>query len=161
MLLVTSFSATLKLNIFYGTNFKRWQNKMILWLTAMHVIHVIRGKPDQVSPKEEKSFKAADNLFPGAMISILADHLFFYLSIAISKELWDALEANFGVTNAGSELYVMEKLSDYKMVDDRLVVEHTLAKELVSFKCELSHKFAAGSIIFKLPPSWMDFSTSK
>jgi hypothetical protein len=95
------------------------------------------------------------------MISILADHLFFYLSIAISKELWDALEANFVVTNAGSELYVMEKLSDSKMVDDRLVVEHTLAKELVSFKCELSDKFVAGSIIFKLPPSWRDFSTSK
>jgi hypothetical protein len=35
---VTGFAASHKPNIFDGTNFKRWQNKMILWLTAMHVI---------------------------------------------------------------------------------------------------------------------------
>ncbi len=35
----------------------------------------------------------------------------------------DALEAKFGVSDAGSELYVMEQFYDYKMVDDRSVVE--------------------------------------
>jgi hypothetical protein len=33
---VTGFAALLTPNIFYGTNFKRCENKMILWLTAMH-----------------------------------------------------------------------------------------------------------------------------
>jgi len=109
---------------------------------------------------------AADNLFRGAVISVLADHLVdFYLSKATGKELWDTLEANFGASDAGSELYVMEKFSDYRMVDDRSVVEqaheiHTLAKELEGFKCDLPDKFVAGSIIAKLPPSWRDFATS-
>jgi hypothetical protein len=99
------------------------------------------------------------------VISIIADHpVDFYLSKAICKELWDA-HANFDATNAGSELYVMEKFNDYKMADDRPVVEqaheiHTLAKDLEVFKCELSNKFVGGNIISKLPPSWRDFVTS-
>ena len=58
-----------------------------------------------------------------------------YLCYTSVKELWDALDAKFGVSNAGSELYVMEQLLDYKMVDNRSVVEQAneiqaLAKEL-------------------------------
>jgi hypothetical protein len=33
------------------------------------------------------------------------------------KDLWDALEAKFCVSDAGSELYLMEQLFDYKMVE--------------------------------------------
>jgi hypothetical protein len=59
----------------------------------------------------------------------------------------------------------MEKFNDYKMVDDCPVVEqaheiHTPAKELEGFKCKLSDKFVAGTILSKLPPSWRDFPTS-
>jgi len=41
----------------------------------------------------------------------------------IDKELWDALDAQFGVSDAGSELYIIEQLYDYKMVDNHSVVE--------------------------------------
>jgi predicted GNAT family N-acyltransferase len=52
--------------------------------------------------------------------------------------LWDALETKYGVFDAGSELYVMKQFCDYKMVDDRSIVEQTheiqsLAKELKGF----------------------------
>ena len=46
-----------------------------------------------------------------------------YISCTSGKELWDALEAKFGVSDAGSELYLMEQLYDYKMVENRSVVE--------------------------------------
>jgi hypothetical protein len=39
--------------------------------------------------------------------------------------LWGALDAKFNVSNAGSELYLMEQLFDYKMVEGRSVVEQT------------------------------------
>ncbi|EEE69506.1 hypothetical protein OsJ_28953 [Oryza sativa Japonica Group] len=79
------------------------------------------------------------------------------------KDMWDALEAKFGVSDAGSELYVMEQFYDYKMVDDRSVVEQAheiqmLAKELENNNCELPDKFVVGGIIAKLPP-WSDFAT--
>ena len=73
----------------------------------------------------------------------------------------DALEAKFGVSDAGSELYLMEQLYDYKIVENRSVVEQAhelqaLAKELEHFSCLLPDKFVAGGIITKLPPSWRE-----
>ena len=71
------------------------------------------------------------------------------------KEMWDTLEAKYGVSDASSELYVMEQFHDYRMVDDRSVVEQaheiqTLAKDLKIFSCVLPDKFVAGCIIAKL-----------
>ena len=79
--------------------------------------------------------------------------------------LFRSLEAKFGVSDAGSELYVMEQFYDYKMADDRSVVEQaheiqSLAKELEHFTCVLPDKFVAGGIIAKLPLSWRNFATS-
>jgi hypothetical protein len=37
--------------------------------------------------------------------------------------LWDALNEKFGVSDAGSELYLMEQLYEYKMVENCSVVE--------------------------------------
>ena len=59
----------------------------------------------------------------------------------------------------------MEQFYDYKMTDERSVVQQTheiqsLSKELEYFKCVLPDKFVAGTIISKLPPSWNDFATS-
>jgi hypothetical protein len=88
-----------------------------------------------------------------------------YIACASGKELWDALEAKFGVSNAESELYLIWQLYDYKMVENHSVVEQAheiqaLAKELELFPCSLPNKFVAGGIITKLPPSWRDFATS-
>ena len=68
------------------------------------------------------------------------------------------------VADAGSELYIMEQYHDYKMTDDRSVVEkaheiQSLTKEL-ELNCVLPDKFIAGGIIAKLPPSWRNFATS-
>jgi hypothetical protein len=156
---VTSFAAALKPNAFDGSNYKRWRDRMILWLTAMNIIHVTNAKPEQFTPEEELAFMAADNLCRGAVISVLVENFVdFYLTATSGKELWDALETKYDVSDAGSELYVMEQFCDNKMVDDRFVVEQaheiqSLAKELEGFKCVLPDKFVAGGIISKLPPT--------
>ena len=85
-----------------------------------------------------------------------------YIRLPIGKALCDALEAQYGVSDAGSELYAMEQFLDYRMVEDRSVVEqaheiHTLAKDLKKYSkespCVLPYKFVAGGIISKLSPS--------
>jgi hypothetical protein len=58
-----------------------------------------------------------------------------YLCYPIGKELWDVLDAKFGVSDTSSELYVMEQLFNYKIVDNHSVVKQAheiqaLAKEL-------------------------------
>ena len=66
-------------------------------------------------------FEAADNLFRGAVISILGENLVdAYMHLFTGQELWEALEAKFGVSDAGSELYIMEQFHNYRMVDDHL-----------------------------------------
>jgi len=74
--------------------------------------------------EEEQTFLAADNLFRGAVISALdKKYVDNYIICTTVKELWDALEAKFRVSDAGSELYLIEQLFDYKMMDNRSVIE--------------------------------------
>ena len=79
------------------------------------------------------------------------------MSFDSGKDMWAALEAMFGASGAGNELYVMEQFCDYKMTDESYVVQQTheiqsLSKELEYFKCVLPDKFVAGGIIAKFPP---------
>ena len=75
------------------------------------MMHVKEGKPEQFTPEEGSAFDEADNLVDS------------YIRLPTGKALWDALEAQYGVSDAGSELYVMEQFLDYRMVEDHSVVE--------------------------------------
>jgi hypothetical protein len=140
---VRGLATPLKPEPFNGTFYKRWRARMILWLIAMKCYHAAQGKSEQFTPEEESSFEMPDNLFRGAVISALdAKYNDSYIMHTTTKELWDALDAKFGVSDAGSELYFMEQLYDYKMVEDCSVVEQahevqSLAKELEQFPCVL------------------------
>ena len=100
------------------------------------------------------------------MQNVLSDHLFdSTLLIKDAKTLWDHLIATYGASDAGNELYIMERFHDYKMVANRSVVEQAhevqrLAKELEHLKCVITDEFVAGCIIAKLPPLWRGFATS-
>ena len=164
---IQGFAAALKPSPFTGVHFKRWQTKTILWLIAMNVYWVAGGTPNgTITPEQEKAFRDATTVFVGAILSVIGDKLVdAYLHMRNAKELWDALEAKFGATDAGSELYAMEQFHDYRMVENRPVVEQAheiqcFAKELELLKCVLPDKFVAGCIIAKLPPSWRNFATS-
>src|SRR5688572_10642980 len=53
-------------------------------------------------------------VFKGAMIIVLGDSIVdTYVMMVTGKEMWDALEAKYGVSDAGSELYVMEQFHDF------------------------------------------------
>jgi hypothetical protein len=125
------------------------------------------GRPEgDLSPAQEKAFQKVNTMFMGALFNIFCDNIFdTYMSFDNGKDAWDALEAKFDVSDTSTELYIMEQFYDYKMTDDRPIVEQahetqSLAKELEQFKCTLQDKFVAGGIIVKLPPSWRNFATS-
>jgi hypothetical protein len=64
------------------------------------------------------------------------------------KELWDAFEAKFGISDAGSELYVIEhvieQFYDYRMVDD-----HPIINKLMSYKSFLRSLIILSVICWK------------
>jgi hypothetical protein len=89
---------------------------------------------------------------------VFSDYLFdSMMHIKDAKAMWDHLNATYGASDAGKELYIMESFNDYKMVANKSVVEQAheiqrLAKEL-ELKCVLPDEFVAGCIIAKLPSS--------
>lgn len=96
------------------------------------------------------------------MINTLSDkYVDCHIACTTAKELWETTDEKFGVSNAGSELYIIKQPYDYKMVDNYSTTEqaheiHTLAKKLEQFLCVLQDKFVAGDIITKLPSPWKD-----
>jgi transposase InsO family protein len=161
---MAGFADALRPDKFTGVHFKRWQIRVTLWLTAMKCFWVSTGKPEGVlTAEQQKQFEEATTLFVGC---VLGDRLVeVYMHMTDAKELWDALNTKFGATDASNDLYIMEQFHDYKMADNRSVVEQaheiqTMAKELELLKCVLPDKFVAGCIIAKLPPSWRSFGTA-
>ena len=111
---------------FTGVHFVRWSAKAMIWFTDLKIDWVINdARPEGVLPEVEQArLGEANNLLRGAILSILADRLCdVYLHITDAKELWDALNAKFGASDAGSELYVMESFHDARMVNNHSVVE--------------------------------------
>ncbi|KAK1630960.1 hypothetical protein QYE76_005275, partial [Lolium multiflorum] len=116
-LTMAGFSDALRPDKFTGVHFKRWQVKAMLWLTHLKVFEVSDGLPEgTISDQDQNKFKENNTLFVGCVLSILADRLCdVYMHITDGKELWDALNAKFGATDAGSELYIMESFHDIRM----------------------------------------------
>ena len=163
----TGLAAATRPPPFDGVNYKRWRTRAVLWLKNLGCYSATLGKPEgDLSPAQEEAFQKVDTMFMGALFNILGDNIVdTYMSFDNGKDAWDALDAKFGVSDAGTELYIMEQFYDYKMTDDRPIVDQaheiqSLAKELEQFKCNLPDKFVAGGIIAKLPPSWRNFATS-
>jgi hypothetical protein len=115
---------------------------------------------------EEKKYVDANTTITGAIFSVLVDWLCdANIHYTDGKELWDALTMKYGVSDARSELYIMETFHDYKMADNRSVVEQAhevkcIAKELDLLKIVLPNRFLVGCIIAKLPSSRRNFATS-
>jgi hypothetical protein len=122
---MAGFVDALRPEKFSSEHFKRWQTRAILWLSAMNVLWVSKGKPEEpLTPEQEKAFTEANTLFVGVVIGAVVDCLQdVYLHHTDAKKLWDALEADYGGTDSGAELYIMEKYHNYKITDGKSVVE--------------------------------------
>ena len=58
-----------------------------------------------------------------------------YIRLMNCKDVWDALETQYGVSDAGNKLYIMEQFLNYRMIEYHSVVEqahkiHTPANDL-------------------------------
>jgi hypothetical protein len=163
----TGLAAATRPPPFDGVHYKRWRMREVLWLKNLGCYSATLGRPEgDLSPAQEEAFQEVDTMFMGALFNILGDNIVdTYMSFDNGKDAWDALEAKFGVSDADTELYIIEQFYDYKMTNDHPIMDQaheiqSLAKELEQFKCTLPDKFVAGGIIAKLPPSWRNFATS-
>jgi hypothetical protein len=98
--------------------------RVILWLTAMNVFWVSKGKPEgKLTPEKEKAYSEANTIFCGAMVGVLAETLQdMYLRYKTAKEMWDILNTEYGGLDVGTELCIIEQYHDYQKVDEKSVV---------------------------------------
>jgi hypothetical protein len=116
------------------------------------------GLPEgNISDEDMRKFQEASEFFVGAVRNVLLDYLFdSMMHIKDARAMWDHLNATYGASDVGKELYIIESFNDYKMVANKSVVEQAheiqrLAKKLELLKCVLPDEFVAGCIIAKLP----------
>jgi hypothetical protein len=79
--------------------------------------------------------------------------------------MWDTLSTEYRGSDAGTELYIIEKYHDYQMVDEKSVVTQAheiqcMVKKFGLLRIVVPDEFVAGDIIAKLPPSLRDFTTT-
>ena len=91
----------------------------------MYCYGATKGKPEgDLNPTQKEAFENMDTLFKAALLSVLDDSIVdSNMSFDSGKDIWAALEATFGALGAGNELYVMKQFCDYKMTDERSVVQ--------------------------------------
>jgi hypothetical protein len=141
--------------------------RVTLWLTTMNIFWLFEGKLEgELTPEKEKAYLEVNIIFCGAVVGVLTETLQdTYLRYKIAKEMWDTLNTEYGGSDAGTELYIIEQYHEYQMVDEKSVVTQAheiqcVVKEFALLKIVIPDEFVVGGIIAKLPSSRRDFATA-
>ena len=110
-----------------------------------------------------EAWMQSDFLSRNYILNRLENNLYdIYSSYKTAKEVWEMLEKKYKTEDAGAKRFVIGKFLKYNMADTKTVIKQVeeiqvLIHELHAEGCAISEQFQVGSIIEKLPPSWMDF----
>ncbi|KAH9720235.1 hypothetical protein KPL70_006028 [Citrus sinensis] len=162
-----------KLERFDGGNFIRWQKKLHFLLTSLNVVYVLTTPKPQERENEtlaetrvRHKWEQDDYVCKGHICNAMSDTLFDqYHNKPISKEIWDSLEAKYMMEDATSKKFLASKFFNYRMVDNRLVVEQYneilhILDQFNQHNMKMDESIIVSSIIDKLPPSWKDYKKS-
>ena len=115
---------------FNGDNFKRWQQKMLFYLTTLNLVHVLKEEcpkaPEQ--PTNEtfnviKTGKHSNFLCRNYILNGLVNPLYnVYSSFTTTRGLWEALEKKYKSEDAGTKKFIVGKFLDFKMIDSITVI---------------------------------------
>ncbi|XP_050909718.1 uncharacterized protein LOC127123551 [Lathyrus oleraceus] len=146
-----------KLDLFDGTNYTRWQDKMTFLLTALKVHYVLdpylapiieplENESEEVK-KERKKREEDELLCRGNILNTLSDHLYdLYTDNPSATESWKALKFKF---KADEE--------DYKPILPQVHELQVLVNKIKTVKIDIHETFQVGEIIAKFPPSWKGY----
>ena len=160
-----------KLEKFNGTEFKRWQQKILFYLTTLNLAKFLyenapnlkENQMDRQVVAAMEAWKHADFLCKNYILNGLDNTQYnVYSSIKTSKELWDSLEKKYKTIDAGTKKFIVGKLLDYKMVDSKTMLNQVQEIQLIMHEIHaegmfVSESFQVATIIEKLPSSWKDF----
>ncbi|KAL0309014.1 UNVERIFIED_CONTAM: hypothetical protein Sradi_5843700 [Sesamum radiatum] len=111
---------------FSGQFFKRWQQRMKIWLTMKGLLTVIQVTKPEPTDTDSKTAEIAqwterDQIGRGAILSAMSNTLFdVYCSDSYTaKFLWDKLDRKYNTEEQGLKKYYVSNFMRYQMVEDR------------------------------------------
>ncbi|KZV58547.1 hypothetical protein F511_12374 [Dorcoceras hygrometricum] len=156
---------------FSGADFKRWQQKMLFYLTTVSLSWFLTEEPPVVTEGDTDTQRTTavdawnhnDFLCRNYILNSLDDVLYgVYCSVKTAKELWNSLEKKYKTEDAGVKKFIVGKFLDYKMVDAKTVMSQVqeiqiIIHDLIAEGMEINEPFQVAAIIEKLPQMWRDF----
>lgn len=154
---------------FNGADFKRWQQKMLFYLTTLNLVRFLREDPPAAMENDSNSKAACDAWSHGDflcrnyVLNALDNTLYnVYSLIETAKSLWESLEKKYKTENAGLKKFIVGRFLDFKMVDSKSVTSQVQDMQLILHDLDaegmkLNESFKVAAVIEKLPPSWKDF----
>ncbi|KAI3436987.1 Toprim domain-containing protein [Psidium guajava] len=101
---------------FNGSNFKRWQQKMLFYLTTLNLARFLTEDAPQISDGETdkqafnalEAWKHSDFLCRNYVMNGLHDSLYnVYCTINTAKELWESLDRKYKTEDAGANKFIV------------------------------------------------------
>ena len=108
---------------FNGQNFHRWQKQKRYWLTMLGLVSALgeNQSSEETSSwltQEQKEYHCLNRI-----LSALSDHLYevYQSTTKMAKELWNTLEVEYGIDDAGIKRFAISNFNSYKMVNNKSV----------------------------------------
>ncbi|KAK3042935.1 hypothetical protein RJ639_001011 [Escallonia herrerae] len=155
---------------FNGKDFKRWQYKMLLYLTTLNLARFLQEDASDLGENFDwqtvaavDAWKHSDFLCKNYILNGLNNALYsMYNPMINGKTLWESLERKYKTEDSGSKKFVVDKFLDFKMVDSKTVISQVQEFQLILHDIHaggmvLGESFQVAALIEKLPPTWKDF----
>ena len=156
-----------RLDNFDGSNFRRWQQKVLFLLTSLKIAYVLT---ESCPEREEgpggsyarKKWKEHDYLCKSHILNLVADNIYnMYSEARSAKDLWRALDRKYKTEESGAKKYAVGRYLNFKMADDKPILPQvhdlqTIVNEIVKEGIRIDEQFQVATVIEKLPSTWKD-----
>ena len=125
---------------FNGLNFKRWQQKMLFYLTTLNLARFLTKDAPNLKEDEHDiqvinaidSWKHLDFLCKNYVLNGLTDSLYnvYYTKIS-TKELSESLDQKYKTEHAGAKKYIVGRFLDFKTVDSKIVTSQVQELQVI------------------------------
>ena len=125
---------------FNGTDFKRWQQKMLFYLTTLNLARFLNedgpkldiGETDKEKLAAVDAWNHSDFLCRNYVLNGLENTLYnIYSPLKTAKELWDSLDKKYKIEDVGLKKFIVGKFLDFKMVDSKTVLSQVQELQVV------------------------------
>ena len=158
-----------KLEPFDGNHCKRWFERMLFYLEAIHVNYVLfddyvpANMPEPTHSASTLIYEKDNHICRGHILHYLSNSLFdIHYSYKSAKEIWEALRKKYSIKDVGTKKYVMGRFLDYKMSDNKPIMKQVhgyqnIVLEILAEGMVIDDAFQAATLIEKLSPSWKEY----